>query len=82
MDTASRTPKQLGGALRRYRKQIGLSQSDLGNRIGKRQATISTLESAGNATLDTLFAVLSALDLELSVRSRAKGSRAKLEDIF
>lgn len=82
MDTASRTPKQLGGALRRYRKQLGLSQTDLSDRTGKRQATVSTLESAGNATLDTLFAVLSALDLELSVRPRSKGGRAKLEDIF
>lgn len=82
MDTVSRTPKQLGSALRRYRKQLELSQTGLSSRIGKRQATISTLESAGSATLDTLFAVLSALDLELSVRRRSKGSRAKLEDIF
>lgn len=82
MDTISRTPKQLGSALRRYRKQLALSQTGLSSRIGKRQATISTLESAGNATLDTLFAVLSALDLELSVRRRSKGGRAKLEDIF
>jgi HTH-type transcriptional regulator/antitoxin HipB len=82
MDAVSRNPKQLGSALRRYRKQLGLSQMDMSSRVGKRQATISTLESAGNATLDTVFAVLSALDLELSVRRRSKGNRAKLEDIF
>lgn len=82
MTSASRTPKQLGGALRRVRKQRDLSQTDLSSRIGKRQATISTLESAGNATLETLFAVLSALDLEIAVRPRSKGERVKLEDIF
>ncbi len=82
MDPASRTPQQLGGELRRYRKKRGLTQAKLSSRIQKRQATISTLESSGNGTLETLFAVLSALDLELSIRPRTKGGRAKLEDIF
>ena len=82
MDPASRTPKQLGAELRRYRKKRGLTQAQLSSRIEKRQATISTLESAGNGTLETLFAILSALDLELSIRPRTKGGPAKLEDIF
>ena len=82
MDSASRTPRQLGGELRRFRKKRGLTQAQLSSRIEKRQATISTLESAGNGTLETLFAVLSALDLELSIRPRTKGSRTELEDIF
>ncbi len=82
MDTASRTLKQLGGELRRYRRKSGLTQAQLSGRIGKRQATISTLETAGNGTLETLFAVLSALDLELSLRPRTKGGRVRLEDIF
>ena len=82
MNQASRTPKQLGGELRRCRKKRGLTQSQLSSRIAKRQATISTLESAGNGTLETLFAVLSALDLELSIRPRTKGGSAQLEDIF
>jgi HTH-type transcriptional regulator/antitoxin HipB len=82
MDTASRTPQQLGNDLRRYRKRRELTQAQLGSRIGKRQATVSTLERAGNGTLDTLFAVLSALDLEISIRPRSKGARTKLEDIF
>lgn len=79
---ASRTPKQLGGELRRFRKARRLTQAQLSSRMGKRQATISTLESAGNGTLETLFAVLSALDLELSIRPRPKGGRADLADIF
>jgi len=82
MDPASRTPRQLGSELRRYRKKQGLTQTQLSSRIEKRQATISTLESVGNGTLETLFAVLSALDLELSIRPRTKSNRARLEDIF
>ena len=82
MNSVSRTPKQLGTELRRYRKKSGLTQTDLSNRIGKRQATISNLEIEGSGALETLFAVLSALDLELAVRPRSKGESVKLEDIF
>jgi HTH-type transcriptional regulator / antitoxin HipB len=77
-----RTPKQLGMGLRRYRKGRGLTQGELGLRINKRQATISTLEAEGSGTLETFFAMLSALDLELSIQPRTKGERSKLEDIF
>ena len=55
MDPASRTPKQLGSELRRYRKKRGLTQARLSSRIEKRQATISTLESAGNGTRAIFF---------------------------
>jgi HTH-type transcriptional regulator / antitoxin HipB len=82
MESASRTPTQLGGELRRYRKKRGLTQAQLSSRIEKRQATISNLECEGNGTLETLFAVLSALDLELSIRPRTKSGSAKLEEIF
>jgi HTH-type transcriptional regulator / antitoxin HipB len=82
MIPATRTQKQLGNELRRYRKQRNITQDRLSSLINKRQATISTLESAGSGTLDTLFAVLSALDLELALRPRSKGDRAKLGDIF
>ncbi len=79
---ASRTIQQLGASLRRYRKQHDLTQAQLGARINKRQATISSLESAEGGTIETLYAVLSALDLELVLRPRSKGSAQNLEDIF
>lgn len=82
MTPPSRTPKQLGGELRRCRKKRGLTQDALGRLIDKRQATVSNLESAGNGTIDTLFAVLSALDLELVIRPRSRSERARLGDIF
>jgi HTH-type transcriptional regulator/antitoxin HipB len=82
MTQASRTPKQLGAALRRYRKKLGVSQDALGERISKRQATVSNLEAEGSGTLETLFAVLSALELELIVQPRSKKDGVKLGNIF
>jgi HTH-type transcriptional regulator/antitoxin HipB len=82
MHPASRTPKQLGAELRRYRKKRNLTQAALSRQIDKRQATVSNLESIGSGTLETLFAVLSALDLELALRPRSKSERVKLGNIF
>jgi HTH-type transcriptional regulator/antitoxin HipB len=82
MDMALRTQNQLGAELRRYRKKKNLTQDDLSRLISKRQATISSLESDGSGTLETLFAVLSALDVELVLRARSRGDRAKLGNIF
>ncbi|MDZ7628748.1 MAG: helix-turn-helix domain-containing protein [Parvularculaceae bacterium] len=73
MNDFARTPKQLGASLRRRRRQLGLSQAALGERAGVRQATISTIESGGqSARLSTLFDVMSALQLEISVHDRRK----------
>jgi HTH-type transcriptional regulator / antitoxin HipB len=83
MDQITRTPKQLGIVLRRRRKEIGLSQEALASRIHLRQATVSALEtSATDARLDTVFDVLAALDLELIVRPRTKGSAREIEGLF
>lgn len=82
MDPALRTQIQLGSELRRYRKRKNLTQDDLSRLISKRQATISSLESAGSGTLETFFAVLSALDVELVLRPRGRVKPAKLGDIF
>jgi len=78
----SRTLKHLGAALRRYRKEQGLSQLDLSSRIHKRQATISNLEAGEGGTLDTLFSVLSALELELVLRPRTKTDASVFEELF
>lgn len=83
MDLIARTSQQLGAAVRRQRKLARLSQSDLGSMIGLRQATISSLEAGGDGTrVQTLLAALAALDLELVVRPRTKGSTAEIEDNF
>ena len=69
MDRLGRSPEQIGAAIREARTRSGLSQAELGRRAGLRQSTISQIETGhGPAKLDTIFAVLTALELELVVR--------------
>lgn len=75
MNDLARTPKQIGTTIRRNRKRLGLSQRELGERVGLRQETISLLETGNPATrLDTMLAVLAALDLEFQIAARSRGS--------
>lgn len=83
MDVVLRDERQLGDALRRLRRQSGLTQEALGARAGLRQATISKLESGAEATrLSTLVAVLTALGQELVLRDRTAENPLSLEDLF
>ncbi|MCC6196485.1 MAG: helix-turn-helix domain-containing protein [Burkholderiales bacterium] len=83
MDQITRTASQVGAVVRRKRKQLGLSQQELGSRVRLRQATISKLEAGEPATrLQTLLDALGALDLEVVIRPRTKGSTAALEEVF
>ncbi len=79
----ARTGQQLGAILRRMRKQAGLSQDGLSDKIHLRQGTISRLESGEPAVqLRTLMEVVSALGLELVIRPRSQGSAAEIENLF
>jgi HTH-type transcriptional regulator/antitoxin HipB len=79
----ARTEKQLGAIMRRARKQAGLTQGSLGERIHLRQGTISRVEAGEPAVqLHTVMEALSALGLELVVRPRSRGSIADIEDLF
>jgi HTH-type transcriptional regulator/antitoxin HipB len=82
MNQRARTQKQLGAALRRYRKLQNLTQMDLSDRVNKRQATVSKLEIEGSGTIETLFAMLSALELEIVLQPRSTSDSAQLGDIF
>jgi HTH-type transcriptional regulator/antitoxin HipB len=56
METITRTPLQLGNAIRESRRTLGLTQEQLATKAGVRQRTISDIESAaGNARLDTVM---------------------------
>lgn len=82
MDQIARTPKQLGAAIRRRRRQLGLSQTALGARTKLRQATISGLENGEpGMQLRTVVGVMAALGLELAVRERSKASE-NIADLF
>lgn len=82
-DHIARSEKQLGAILRRQRKRSSMTQTQLGEKIHMRQATISKLEDGAPATqLRVLIGALAALDLELVVRSRSKGSSDEIEELF
>lgn len=83
MSDLARTPKQIGNLIRRSRKKRGLSQTQLGEKAGLRQETISVIESGNPATkLDTILTVLAALDLEFRILPRSKGDVTEVEEIF
>lgn len=83
MEHIARTPKQIGNALRRERRKLGLNQTALGDRTHTRQATISAVENGSPGTqLGTLCDMLAALDLEFVIRPRTKAKPADIEDIF
>ena len=78
-----RSSQAIGNALRNARKRRRLKQSQLSAASGIRQATISEIErGVGDPKLDTIFALLSALELELTIAERSQGDVQTLEDIF
>lgn len=73
MADLARSPEQIGNTIRRARKKRGMSQAELGERTGLRQGTISLIEKGHPAAkLETILAVLSALDLEFQINERTK----------
>ena len=83
MSDLARTPKQIGTIIQRSRKKRGWTQMQLAEQAGLRQATISILESGEKpAKLESILAVLSALDLELRIGERTKGHELDIEELF
>jgi HTH-type transcriptional regulator/antitoxin HipB len=83
VDQIARTPKQVGDAVRRQRRSLGMTQRDLAGKTSLRQATISDVEAGEPGTqLRTLFDTLTALDMEVVVRPRTKASNEEIEDLF
>ena len=83
MAQLARSAAQIGAIVRRQRRAVGLTQQGLAERLGVRQATVSSVEAgAGGTKLSTLLDLLAALDLELTVAPRSSGQGAAIEDIF
>ena len=83
MSDLARTPKQIGSIIQRARKRRAWSQMQLSERAGLRQATISMIESGEKpAKLETILAVLAALDLEFRIGRRSKGHASDIEELF
>ena len=67
------SPKILGQILKSTRSQKGLTQEQAGNLVGITQAMLSRIERGeSNARIDTLFRLLAALELEITVQPRGK----------
>ncbi|MCH2069560.1 MAG: helix-turn-helix domain-containing protein [Shimia sp.] len=78
-----RIPRDLGHAIRQARLEKNLTQADLDTRSGVWQEMISKVEAGrGGTKLDTILALLAALELELLVRTRSKGSTSDIDSIF
>lgn len=76
-----RSPEQLAAGIRRKRKELGLTQAKLSIMTGLRQATIFAVESGEPGTeINTIFKILAALDMELVLRARTKGSIKDIEE--
>lgn len=83
MADLARNPKQIGNIVQRARKKLGLNQTELGAKAGLRQETISLIETGNPAAkLETILAVLAALDLEFRIEPRSKSHPSDIEDIF
>lgn len=83
MDQLARTPKQIGDALRRARRARKLSQTEAAELAGLRQELVSKIETGSPGTrIESICALLGALELEFVVRSRSRLSSEDMEDIF
>lgn len=73
MELNARNPSQLGNAIYRTRKALDWTQKDLGKEAGVKQSIISNIEAGTHGTrLETIFKILTALNLELSLRNRRR----------
>lgn len=73
MGTSITTTGQLGPLLELLRKNMGLSQAALGQKLGLSQERISRIERhPEKVTLDQILTVLMVLDSELQVAPRNK----------
>jgi HTH-type transcriptional regulator / antitoxin HipB len=73
-----RSPKELALLIENRRKKLKLSQAAVGKLVGLKQQTISEFEKKPDGTkLETLFKLLSAVKLDLSVLSKEDTSPAE-----
>ena len=59
--------QKLGNALKRLRQEQKLSQAELAKKMRMRQPTISAIENGQGGTLQSLFKIIQALKINLSV---------------
>lgn len=73
MQTLLVSPGELGAQLREMRNRMDLTQAELGKRVGLDQKRVSLLENGNpNCRLDSLFRLLSALEVALTVQPKVE----------
>lgn len=71
------SPMDLGVMLKVLRKQKGLTQTALGKRVGLDQKRVSLMENGNpNIRVDSLFRLLSALEVGMALEPKAIDSAA------
>jgi HTH-type transcriptional regulator/antitoxin HipB len=75
-----RSAKDLALYLNDQRKQLKMSQSEVADLVGLKQDTISKFEnSPDNSRIDTLFRILSALNLNISLVEKGQKTHEEIE---
>ena len=70
-ETLATSADQLGQILKGIRKELDLTQEQIGQRMGIPQKEISKMENGmGRTSVERLFRLLSALEVELVIRPR------------
>lgn len=76
MEYIIQNPQQLGSVVQGIRQARSLTQGAIGKRVGIGQSSVSGLEAnPAPASLSQVFKLLSALNLELVIRDRAKQAK-------
>ncbi|QMT61840.1 helix-turn-helix domain-containing protein [Legionella sp. PC997] len=75
-----RSAKDLALYLNDKRKQLKMSQSEVADLVGLKQDTVSKFEnSPDNSRIDTLFRILSALNLNISLVDKGQKTHEEIE---
>lgn len=83
MTALARSPGQLGALIQRHRKAKGLNQTELAALAGLRQEMVSKIESGQpGSRIASIYALLAALGLEMTIAPRTRSSSADIADIF
>ena len=70
------TPQQLSSHIRSLRRRLGLTQAQLGGRLGVEQARIGKIErNPGSISVEQLIQLLTVLEAEILIRPRNAKSR-------
>ena len=83
MEDFFRNPGELGKGIRALRKKANMNQSQLAEEAGIRQVTVSLVENGMPGTrIDTIFKILGALNVDITLTERKPLAIEDFEDMF